>query len=183
MSSESSRKKKIRRRQESTGESYLRARRALEHSGDTAEDTPSWRGIPMGLAPGSEGQLRELLGLGRSGVPDVTETWKQRELPAGSGASVNFGPFLRVPIGLRANGSAVWLDLKDEAVDEDGPHSTVVGASGSGKSEMLRAMVFALCVQHSPEVLKLVLVHYESTFTDFASYPHVSALLEGALVG
>lgn len=46
-------------------------------------------------------------------------------------------------------------------------------------------MVFALCAQHSPEVMKVVLVEgspSRNTFTDFADYPHVIALPKGALV-
>ena len=60
-----------------------------------------------------------------------------------------------------------------------GPHGLVVGATGSGKSELLRTLVLALATSHSPEELNLVLVDFKggATFAGMAGLPHVSALI------
>ena len=48
-----------------------------------------------------------------------------------------------------------------------GPHGLLVGATGSGKSELLRTLVLALAVTHSSEMLNFVLVDFKggATFT------------------
>ena len=60
-----------------------------------------------------------------------------------------------------------------------GPHGLVVGATGSGKSELLRNLVLGLAMTHSPEQLNLVLVDFKggATFAGMAGLPHVSAVI------
>ena len=62
---------------------------------------------------------------------------------------------LRVPIGLDADGEPVELDLKESAQDGMGPHGLVIGATGSGKSELLRTLVLGLALTHSSEAAQL----------------------------
>lgn len=90
------------------------------------------------------------------------------------------GPdFLRVAIGMDEDSSPVYLDLKEPAKQGMGPHGICVGATGSGKSELLRTLVLALLTTHSPEDLNMVLVDYKggATFAPFADAPHVSGLV------
>jgi S-DNA-T family DNA segregation ATPase FtsK/SpoIIIE len=86
---------------------------------------------------------------------------------------------LRVPIGRDAQGEPVHLDLKEAAEHGMGPHGLVVGATGSGKSELLRTLVLGLALTHSPEQLNLVLVDFKggATFAGLSALPHVSALI------
>ena len=86
---------------------------------------------------------------------------------------------LRVRIGATADGTPVELDLKEAARGGVGPHGLVVGATGSGKSELLRTLVLGLARSHSPRDLNLVLVDYKggATFAGLAGLPHVSALV------
>lgn len=90
------------------------------------------------------------------------------------------GPdFLRVAIGMDEDSSPVYLDLKEPAKQGMGPHGICVGATGSGKSELLRTLVLSLLATHSPEDLNMVLVDYKggATFAPFADAPHVSGLV------
>jgi DNA segregation ATPase FtsK/SpoIIIE, S-DNA-T family len=60
--------------------------------------------------------------------------------------------FLRVPIGTGPDGEAIDLDLKESAQDGMGPHGLLVGATGSGKSELLRTLVLGLAATHSSDL-------------------------------
>ncbi|KHD76633.1 type VII secretion protein EccC [Actinoplanes utahensis] len=93
---------------------------------------------------------------------------------------------LRVPIGVGADGRPVELDLKESAQDGMGPHGLLVGATGSGKSELLRTLVLALAMTHSSEILNLLLVDFKggATFASLDRLPHTAAMitnLEGEL--
>ncbi|MGW3582326.1 type VII secretion protein EccCa [Streptomyces rubiginosohelvolus] len=87
--------------------------------------------------------------------------------------------FLRVPIGVSDSHEPVLLDLKESSELGMGPHGLCVGATGSGKSELLRTLVLALVATHPPEDLALVLVDYKggATFAPFAELPHVAGVI------
>ncbi|WP_030595692.1 type VII secretion protein EccC [Streptomyces anulatus] len=87
--------------------------------------------------------------------------------------------FLRVPIGISDFHEPVLLDLKESSELGMGPHGLCVGATGSGKSELLRTLVLALVATHPPEDLALVLVDYKggATFAPFADLPHVAGVI------
>lgn len=87
--------------------------------------------------------------------------------------------FLRVPIGTDDQGDPVMLDLKEAAQFGMGPHGICVGATGSGKSELLRTLVLALLTSHGPEDLAMVLVDYKggATFAPFAEAPQVTGVI------
>ena len=86
---------------------------------------------------------------------------------------------LRVPIGNGADGRPVELDIKESAQGGMGPHGLVVGATGSGKSELLRTLVLGLAITHSAEDLNFVLVDFKggATFLGLDRLPHVSAVI------
>jgi S-DNA-T family DNA segregation ATPase FtsK/SpoIIIE len=86
---------------------------------------------------------------------------------------------LRIPIGTGPDGAPVELDLKEAAQDGMGPHGLVVGATGSGKSELLRTLVLGLAATHSPEALNFVLVDFKggATFASLDRLPHTSAVI------
>ncbi|WP_433157650.1 type VII secretion protein EccCa [Kribbella sp. CA-247076] len=87
--------------------------------------------------------------------------------------------FLRVPLGVDDTGADVLVDLKESAQLGMGPHGLCVGATGSGKSEVLRTMVMALMATHSPEDLSFVLVDFKggASFAPFERVPHVAGII------
>jgi len=86
---------------------------------------------------------------------------------------------LCVPIGVTENGEVVELDLKESAQGGMGPHGMLIGATGSGKSELLRTLVLGLAATHSSEILNLVLVDFKggATFMGMEGLPHTSAMI------
>lgn len=86
---------------------------------------------------------------------------------------------LTVPIGATPDGQPVYLDLKEAALGGMGPHGLCIGATGSGKSELLRTLVVALAATHSPDELNFVLVDFKggATFLGCESLPHTAAVI------
>ncbi|MFC8914155.1 type VII secretion protein EccCa [Streptomyces sp. NPDC057116] len=111
----------------------------------------------------------DLLGIDDVARLDLATLWA----PRGERA------FLRVPIGISDSHEPVLLDLKESSELGMGPHGLCVGATGSGKSELLRTLVLALVATHPPEDLALVLVDYKggATFAPFADLPHVAGVI------
>lgn len=86
---------------------------------------------------------------------------------------------LRVPIGIASTGTPIELDLKESAEEGMGPHGMCVGATGSGKSELLRTLVMALATTHTSEDLNFILVDFKggAAFLGFDQLPHTSAVI------
>lgn len=110
--------------------------------------------------------LADLLGIDDVAALDPAATWRRR----------SESDLLRVPLGVDGEGAPVELDLKESALAGMGPHGLVVGATGSGKSELLRTLVTGLAATHPPDDLALVLVDYKggATFAGLAALPHVA---------
>lgn len=97
---------------------------------------------------------------------------------------------LAVPIGTDEAGRPVIIDMKESALGGVGPHGLCIGATGSGKSELLKTLVVSLALTHSPEDLNLILVDFKggATFLELGNLPHTSAVItnlaeEETLVG
>lgn len=117
----------------------------------------------------SDPGLPALLGLGDAGRVTPESAWRGR-----LGAER-----LRVPIGYTPEGAPVHLDLKESAHGGMGPHGLCIGATGSGKSELLRTLVLALIATHSPDELNLVLVDFKggATFLGLEQAKHTAAVI------
>jgi S-DNA-T family DNA segregation ATPase FtsK/SpoIIIE len=113
--------------------------------------------------------LPALLGIGDVAALDPAVTWQRRAAR----------DRLRVPIGVAEDGTPVELDVKEAAQGGAGPHGLVIGATGSGKSELLRTLVLALACTHSSETLNFVLADFKggATFLGVEDLPHVSAVI------
>ncbi len=136
---------------------------------------------PQRLAGGEAGgdlgdSVRELELLGYDNAEHL-EPWQEwmgletlRQRPAA---------LLRVPIGMGSNGETCELDLKESAAEGMGPHGVLIGATGSGKSELLRSLATALAIRHSPELLNFVLADFKggAAFAELADLPHTAGLI------
>ncbi len=85
-------------------------------------------------------ELVDMLGIGNPSNLLVDRVWRPRTIH----------DRLRIPIGVGPNGEPVELDIKEAAQGGMGPHGLVIGATGSGKSELLRTIVLGLAITHSP---------------------------------
>src|SRR5207248_1847835 len=72
---------------------------------------------------------------------------------------------VRTPIGPAADDTVLELDIKEAAQDGMGPHGLIIGATGSGKSELLRTLLLGMAATHSSDVLNLVLVDFKGGAT------------------
>lgn len=71
------------------------------------------------------------------------------------------------------------LDIKESAQGGMGPHGMLIGATGSGKSELLRTLVLGLALTNSSETLNFILVDFKggATFLGLDELPHTSAVI------
>jgi DNA segregation ATPase FtsK/SpoIIIE, S-DNA-T family len=113
--------------------------------------------------------LTSLLGIPSPFGIDLPALWRPRSPHS----------LLRVPIGNDTDGQLVELDIKEAAQGGMGPHGLVIGATGSGKSELLRTLVLGLALNHPPDVLNFVLVDFKggATFLGLDGLNHVSAVI------
>jgi len=113
--------------------------------------------------------LTEMLIGGDPATVDITGRW----------AGVTGERLLRVPIGSDGDGEPVILDIKESAQGGSGPHGLIVGATGSGKSELLRTLITGLALTHSPELVSFVLIDFKggAAFAPLTDLPHVAGLI------
>jgi DNA segregation ATPase FtsK/SpoIIIE, S-DNA-T family len=113
--------------------------------------------------------LPALLGSADAAALDLDQLWRPRPQR----------DRLRAPIGIGADGSVLELDIKEAAQDGMGPHGLLIGATGSGKSELLRTLVLGLAALHPPDVLNMVLVDFKggATFAGMSRLGHVAAVI------
>ncbi|MBT0774254.1 type VII secretion protein EccCa [Kineosporia sp. J2-2] len=129
----------------------------------------------------NEIELSTMLGISDLHSLDVNELWERWQ---------RTGRRLKVPLAITADGMPMELDIKEAAQGGMGPHGLLIGATGSGKSELLRTLVLALALTHSSETLNFVLVDFKggATFLGLDQLPHTSAVItnladEASLVG
>jgi len=132
---------------------------------------------PLRVGSGGDGDepltsaldFTDLMGIGDPGSFDTRKGWKR----------LSPQDRLRVPIGIGEAGEPVILDIKEAAMGGMGPHGLCIGATGSGKSEVLRTLVLALAVTHSSEGLNFVLSDFKggATFAGMATMPHTAAVI------
>jgi|GEM_PF-2545487 len=81
--------------------------------------------------------------------------------------------FLCAPIGRISSASDMIFDLNDRD-GSHGPHGLLGGMTGSGKSEVLKAIILALAVTHHPYDINFALIDFKggAAFNELARLPH-----------
>src|SRR5665811_148710 len=71
------------------------------------------------------------------------------------------------------------LDLREASVGGMGPHGMLIGATGSGKSELLKTLVLGLALGATPEELSFVFIDFKggATFRDLEALPHTAGTI------
>jgi S-DNA-T family DNA segregation ATPase FtsK/SpoIIIE len=158
------------------------ARVDLEADGTVSVHWADGRPPVTGVVPDrASGEVTELVSRGLEGrwplgscrprSPEIRLPDLLAEHPPGSS--------LAVPVGRTPNGDLVALDLSEAADGGDGPHGVLVGATGSGKSELLRSLVLGLAVRRPAGRLAVVLVDFKggAAFAELSELPHVAGLV------
>jgi S-DNA-T family DNA segregation ATPase FtsK/SpoIIIE len=131
-------------------------------------------------------RLVNLLGLDHAGALDTAAAWlTPADVTGPAGPDDEPGPrpgaerLLTAAIGVGADGRPLVLDLKESAAGGMGPHGVLVGATGSGKSELLRTLTVALAATHHPDLLALTLVDFKggAAFAGLDRLPHVAGVI------
>lgn len=132
---------------------------------------------PFRLSTGPRGEKAMNVAMGLADLLDISDPY-EFDVAQGWAPRPNRDR-LRVPIGVGPDGQPIELDIKESAQDGMGPHGLLVGATGSGKSELLRTLVLALAATHDSETLNFVLVDFKggATFTKLDRLPHTSAVI------
>ena len=110
----------------------------------------------------------ELMGIG-----------EERDGPEAGWGTAGDGRLRAVPIGVTPDGTPVQLDINEAARNGMGPHGLCIGATGSGKSELLRTLALGMIASHPPDVLNLILVDFKggATFLGLERSRHVGAVI------
>lgn len=143
--------------------SYQEALREVAAAGPVGADpTVSVAGNEVAV------DLLTALGIDDIATHDFAVAWSRNE---------GFGS-LRVPFAYREGGDSgvaelEYLDLA--SAGGQGPHATIVGPTGSGKSYLLRTLVVGLAATYGPATVGFVLVDVKGgkTFRGLDELPHV----------
>ncbi len=140
--------------------------------------------VPASLAPAKAEELARWLAPVRlvddEGDGERAVSIRLTELVSAEASAADAAQrMLSTPLGRDTAGRALELDLKESARGGDGPHGVLVGATGSGKSELLRSIVLGLALRHDPSQLALLLVDFKggAAFAELAALPHCGGLV------
>ncbi|RSM80498.1 type VII secretion protein EccCb [Amycolatopsis sp. WAC 01375] len=147
-------------------------------TGDAHFDGAAFAGDPsFDGVTGLRGDVSLVAGLSLAELLDLGDPYEFN--PADGWVARSRRDRLRVRFGWQPDGTPVELDLKESTEDGMGPHGLLIGAAGSGRSELLRTLVLALAVTHSPSSLNFALVDFTgaATFARLDKLPHTSAVI------
>ncbi len=118
--------------------------------------------------------------LGAEWPAEVTRTSRQlsvTDVAGGDGRQLRH--LLRVPVGRDEVRERGRTGPERSGIVGHGPHGIMVGATGSGKSELLRSITAGLAARHDPGLLNLLLVDFKggAAFAGLEPLPHVAGLV------
>jgi S-DNA-T family DNA segregation ATPase FtsK/SpoIIIE len=127
--------------------------------------------VPLGGIDGAglPGEVRflDLYRLDGATPQDVLQRWSA-------------GQECQVLLGVDENGRPATIDLV-----RDGPHALIAGATGSGKSELMRSLLAGLALSAPPADLSLLLIDFKGggAFGKLAELPHVVGYADDQTIG
>lgn len=106
--------------------------------------------------------LYRLLGIKNAEDLSLTERWNTSQVYKS----------MAVPLGVRAGGDVVYLDLNERA---HGPHGLVAGTTGSGKSEILQTYILSVATWFHPYEVAFVIIDFKGggMVNQFKNLPHL----------
>lgn len=83
---------------------------------------------------------------------------------------------LKIPIGVRAGGGCVFLDIHEKF---HGPHGLIAGTTGSGKSELIQTCLLSMAVSFSPVDVNFFMIDYKGGGTGniLQALPHCAGII------
>ena len=122
-------------------------------------------GVEGGLEIPEQVQLLSLMepSIPNAGTYPIRDQWTRTKTSSFS-----------IPLGVEIGLNTLKLDFL-----KDGPHGLLIGQTGSGKSELLRAIIAGLAISYSPDEVNFVLVDYKGglELRAFEQLPHTVAFL------
>lgn len=106
--------------------------------------------------------LYRLLDIKNAEDLNLTERWSSSQVFRSMAA----------PMGVRAGGDIVYLDLNEKA---HGPHGLVAGTTGSGKSEILQTYILSMATLFHPYEAAFVIIDFKGggMVNQFKNLPHL----------
>ncbi|MFN3743027.1 MAG: FtsK/SpoIIIE domain-containing protein, partial [Anaerolineales bacterium] len=119
-------------------------------------------------------RLSRVLGLAALSPQAIQHAWSMRFEP---------DDLLQLPIGVYARRDRLdlaVLNLLPAAYGgKDAYHTILIGTTGSGKSELMKSLVFGAAVRYPPSVLNFFFMDFKggAAFNIFSELPHVSGIV------
>lgn len=106
--------------------------------------------------------LYRLLDIKNAEDLNLTERWSHSQVYQSMAA----------PMGVKAGGDIVYLDLNEKA---HGPHGLVAGTTGSGKSEILQTYILSIATLFHPYEVAFVIIDFKGggMVNQFKNLPHL----------
>lgn len=109
-----------------------------------------------------EKMYEEVFSFNQSDIQIIQKRWKVS----------NIRKSIAFPIGIGDKGKLIQLDLHEK---HHGPHGTIAGTTGSGKSELLTTMILSAAMTYPPDKLGFFLIDYKGGGMSnlFSKLPHL----------
>lgn len=74
------------------------------------------------------------------------------------------------------NNEPIAIDISENGI---GPHGIIIGATGSGKSQLIQSFIVSLCLNYSPNQLQIVYIDFKGGVDAQAleSFPHIDQII------
>jgi S-DNA-T family DNA segregation ATPase FtsK/SpoIIIE len=126
---------------------------------------------------GAPGEIIVSIARPQREIISLSQLWKQRQVNLKAGVN------LSLVIGVKEiDGELLYLNLEGEFahLQQHAPHTLIAGATGSGKSILLRNLLLDVCATNSPELVKIYLIDAKQG-TDYFPLEDLPHLTEGII--